>query len=119
MRGMNQLTQHLRPTFGADSRDAAMTADRFPVAGAGETLRHLRTLVRGRGLRLSVAVAVLIAAAWCGVLVPKLMGGIVDVVADVDDADADVEDTQFCGECGAKNPAGAAFCSKCGHKFGE
>ncbi|MGV3114669.1 ABC transporter ATP-binding protein [Corynebacterium freneyi] len=82
MRGMNQLTQHLRPTFGADSRDAAMTADRFPVAGAGETLRHLRTLVRGRGLRLSVAVAVLIAAAWCGVLVPKLMGGIVDVVAD-------------------------------------
>ena len=43
----------------------------------------------------------------------------IDVVADVDDADADVEDTQFCGECGAKNPAGAAFCSKCGHKFGE
>ncbi len=43
----------------------------------------------------------------------------VEVVADEDDADADVEDTQFCGECGAKNPAGAAFCSKCGHKFGE
>lgn len=82
MRGMNQLAGVLRPTFGVDSRDAAMTADRFPVAGAGETLRHLRTLVRGRGLRLSVAVAVLIAAAWCGVLVPKLMGGIVDVVAD-------------------------------------
>ena len=41
----------------------------------------------------------------------------VEVVADEDDAD--VEDTQFCGECGAKNPAGAAFCSKCGHKFGE
>ncbi|MDY0112801.1 MAG: ABC transporter ATP-binding protein [Corynebacterium sp.] len=82
MRGMNQLAGVLRPTFGVDSRDAAMTADRFPVAGAGETLQHLRTLVRGRGLRLSVAVAVLIAAAWCGVLVPKLMGGIVDVVAD-------------------------------------
>jgi ATP-binding cassette subfamily C protein len=79
---MNQLAGVLRPTFGVDSRDAAMTADRFPVAGAGETLQHLRTLVRGRGLRLSVAVAVLIAAAWCGVLVPKLMGGIVDVVAD-------------------------------------
>ena len=43
----------------------------------------------------------------------------VEVVADEDDADADVEDIQFCGECGAKNPAGAAFCSKCGHKFGE
>lgn len=43
----------------------------------------------------------------------------VEVVADEDDADADVEDTQFCSECGAKNPAGAAFCSKCGHKFGE
>lgn len=82
MRGMNQLAGVLRPTFGVDSRDAAMTADRFPVAGAGETLQHLRTLVRGRGLRLSVAVAVLIAAAWCGVLVPKLVGGIVDVVAD-------------------------------------
>lgn len=41
----------------------------------------------------------------------------VEVVADEDDADA--EDTQFCGECGAKNPAGAAFCSKCGHKLGE
>lgn len=43
----------------------------------------------------------------------------VEVVADEDDADADVEDAQFCSECGAKNPAGAAFCSKCGHKFGE
>ena len=41
----------------------------------------------------------------------------VEVVADEDDAD--VEDTPFCGECGATNPAGAAFCSKCGHKFGE
>ncbi|WP_295624565.1 ABC transporter ATP-binding protein [uncultured Corynebacterium sp.] len=81
MRGMNQLTQHLRPAFGVDSRDAATAADRFPVAGAGETFRHLRTLVRGRGRRLAVAVAVLVAAAWCGVLVPKLMGGIVDVVA--------------------------------------
>lgn len=43
----------------------------------------------------------------------------VEVVADDDDADADAEDAQFCGECGAKNPAGAAFCSKCGHKLGE
>ena len=43
----------------------------------------------------------------------------VEVVADEDDADADVEDTQFCGECGAKNPAAVAFCSKCGHKLGE
>ena len=71
----------LRPTYAADSRDAATTADRFPVAGAKETFRHLRVLVRGRGLRLLVAVLVLTAAAWCGVLVPKLMGGIVDVVA--------------------------------------
>lgn len=71
----------LRPTYAADSRDAAMTADRFPVAGAKETFRHLRVLVRGRGLRLLVAVLVLTAAAWCGVLVPKLMGGIVDVVS--------------------------------------
>ena len=23
-------------------------------------------------------------------------------------------DVQFCGQCGAKNPAGAAFCSSCG-----
>ncbi|MFC3851090.1 ABC transporter ATP-binding protein [Corynebacterium hansenii] len=75
MRGRN------RTVFLADGRDAATTADRFPVAGAGETLRHLRTLVRGRRLRLLAAVAVLVAAAWCGVLVPKLMGGIVDVVA--------------------------------------
>lgn len=81
MRAMNRLARALRPTFAADSRDASVTADRFPVASAGETLRHLRTLVRGRGLRLFVAVTVLIGAAWCGVLVPKLMGGIVDVVA--------------------------------------
>ncbi|MBP2332864.1 ABC transporter ATP-binding protein [Corynebacterium freneyi] len=81
MRAMNRLARALRPTFAADSRDASVTADRFPVASAGETLRHLRTLVRGRGLRLGVAVTVLIGAAWCGVLVPKLMGGIVDVVA--------------------------------------
>lgn len=45
----------------------------------------------------------------------------VEVVADDDDADADEDASahQFCGECGAKNPAGAAFCSKCGHKLGE
>ncbi len=43
----------------------------------------------------------------------------VEVVADDDDADADAEDVQFCSACGAKNPAGAAFCSKCGHKLGE
>lgn len=76
------LARVLRPRFGADTRDAATTADRFPVAGAAETLRHLRTLIRGRGVHLAVAVAVLVAAAWCGVLVPKLMGGVVDVVAD-------------------------------------
>ncbi len=46
----------------------------------------------------------------------------VEVIADDDDADADdsaSDDAQFCGECGAKNPAGAGFCSKCGHKLGE
>ena len=45
----------------------------------------------------------------------------VEVVEDDDDADADADasDVQFCGECGAKNPASAGFCSKCGHKLGE
>lgn len=43
----------------------------------------------------------------------------VEVVADDDDADApaDDADVKFCGSCGAKNPAGNAFCSKCGEKL--
>lgn len=41
----------------------------------------------------------------------------VEVVADDDDADAD--DVQFCGKCGAKNPADSGFCNKCGAKLGE
>lgn len=28
------------------------------------------------------------------------------------------EAVQFCGKCGAKNPADAAFCSSCGEKLG-
>lgn len=40
----------------------------------------------------------------------------VEVVADDDDADA-ADDVKFCGSCGAKNPAGNAFCSKCGEKL--
>ena len=43
-----------------------------------------------------------------------------EVVVDDDDADIDESSAaQFCGQCGAKNPAGAGFCSKCGHKLGE
>lgn len=41
----------------------------------------------------------------------------VEVVADDDDADAPADDVKFCGSCGAKNPAGNAFCSKCGEKL--
>ncbi len=44
----------------------------------------------------------------------------VEVVEDDDDADADesaASDEKFCGHCGAKNPAGNAFCSKCGEKL--
>ena len=41
----------------------------------------------------------------------------VEVVADDDDADAPADDAKFCGNCGAKNPAGNAFCSKCGEKL--
>lgn len=41
----------------------------------------------------------------------------VEVVADDDDADAPADDVKFCGNCGAKNPAGNAFCSKCGEKL--
>ncbi|MDO4850019.1 MAG: twin-arginine translocase TatA/TatE family subunit [Coriobacteriia bacterium] len=44
----------------------------------------------------------------------------VEVVEDDDDADADESassDDKFCGHCGAKNPAGNAFCSKCGEKL--
>ena len=39
-----------------------------------------------------------------------------ELVVDEDDADAD-DDSKFCGHCGAKNPAGNAFCSKCGEKL--
>lgn len=28
---------------------------------------------------------------------------------------AQASDTVFCGECGARNPRGAKFCSNCGH----
>ena len=44
----------------------------------------------------------------------------VEVVEDDDDADVDesaASDEKFCGHCGAKNPAGNAFCSKCGEKL--
>ncbi len=44
----------------------------------------------------------------------------VEVVEDDDDADVDESassDDKFCGHCGAKNPAGNAFCSKCGEKL--
>lgn len=41
----------------------------------------------------------------------------VEVVADDDDADVPADDVKFCGSCGAKNPAGNAFCSKCGEKL--
>ena len=27
------------------------------------------------------------------------------------------DDSKFCGHCGAKNPAGNAFCCKCGEKL--
>lgn len=39
-----------------------------------------------------------------------------ELVVDEDDADAD-DDSKFCGHCGAKNPAGNAFCCKCGEKL--
>lgn len=39
-----------------------------------------------------------------------------EFVVDEDDADAD-DDSKFCGHCGAKNPAGNAFCCKCGEKL--
>ena len=44
----------------------------------------------------------------------------VEVVEDDDDADATevpASDAKFCGHCGAKNPAGNAFCSSCGEKL--
>ena len=44
----------------------------------------------------------------------------VEVVEDDDDADvteAPASDAKFCGHCGAKNPAGNAFCSSCGEKL--
>ena len=37
--------------------------------------------------------------------------------ASDDEADAPADDAKFCGNCGAKNPAGNAFCSKCGEKL--
>lgn len=43
-----------------------------------------------------------------------------ELVVDEDDADADDDsndDSKFCGHCGAKNPAGNAFCCKCGEKL--
>lgn len=39
-----------------------------------------------------------------------------ELVVDEDDADAD-DDSKICGHCGAKNPAGNAFCCKCGEKL--
>ena len=43
-----------------------------------------------------------------------------DVTTDSDaDAPAPAADTVFCGACGAQNPAGNAFCSKCGAKLGS
>ena len=39
-----------------------------------------------------------------------------ELVVDEDDADAD-DDSKFCGHCGAKTPAGNAFCCKCGEKL--
>lgn len=39
-----------------------------------------------------------------------------ELVVDEDGADAD-DDSKFCGHCGAKNPAGNAFCCKCGEKL--
>lgn len=45
----------------------------------------------------------------------------VEVIEDDDDADAPAasSDVQFCGKCGAKNPADSAFCNHCGAKLGE
>ena len=44
-----------------------------------------------------------------------------DIIEDEDDADIDEDAVAdagvFCTACGTKNPAGAAFCSKCGEKL--
>ncbi len=74
------LGRLLRPTFEGDTRTAEAAADRFPVAGFRETMAHLGQLTRHHRGRLAVALAVLVGAAWAGIMVPKLMGRIVDVV---------------------------------------
>ncbi|WP_448851083.1 ABC transporter ATP-binding protein [Corynebacterium sp. 335C] len=77
---MSRLRSLLRPTFEGDTRTADAAADRFPVAGFRETMAHLGHLTRHNRGRLIAALAVLVAAAWAGIMVPKLMGRIVDVV---------------------------------------
>ncbi|MEJ6019395.1 ABC transporter ATP-binding protein [Corynebacterium sp. H113] len=72
----------LNPEFTADARTTDVAEDRFPVATARETLAYLVQRLRGRRLSVLLAVIVLIAAAWFGVAIPKLLGQIVDVVAD-------------------------------------
>jgi sec-independent protein translocase protein TatA len=43
-----------------------------------------------------------------------------DVVAVVDDDDADIDEAVvFCNKCGTKNPADSGFCSKCGAELGK
>jgi ATP-binding cassette subfamily C protein len=59
-----------------------VTAQRLPTATAAETWRALRALTRGRRLLAAVVLAVLVAGAAVGLLVPPILGHIVDVVVD-------------------------------------
>ncbi|WP_321972393.1 twin-arginine translocase TatA/TatE family subunit [Paratractidigestivibacter sp.] len=77
----------------------------------GKTVKNVREGMEGEDEKIESAASDAAAAA----------DDAVEVVEDDDDADVDeapaASDDKFCGHCGAKNPAGNAFCSSCGEKL--
>lgn len=74
----SQTESPQKSTYLADTRDEEAIANRFPIASGKETFALLWELIKPERTRLFWAVIVLTAGAQCGVLVPKLMGTIVD-----------------------------------------
>ncbi len=86
---MRNSASRMKTQYLEDSRDADVLADRFPVASAKETMARVGSLLAGRRLKLFFTAVILAAGAWCGVEIPKRMGAIVDVVAQVSGEESD------------------------------
>lgn len=64
-----------------------MTSERLPIAGSRDTWRHTIALLRRRPVLLTVTLVAMLAGTAAGLLIPALLGRVVDAVREGRDGD--------------------------------